>query len=292
MKMFKLMCFAMVASATTLLAANNQSSSDQQQQKGTGNRGVEQDADMQQDNPNQNMGKGSGHSDDNNMRNNQRYGTSERNSNNGYWAHGGRYGYPGGCGSCGRGCGCGNGSCNNDSYCGCGNGCGCDNGYGYGQGYYGYGYNRGYGRNNNYYGQRNQQFRYRDNSLAAVQERLNRAEQQAQAEGNQNQNQSQYQAQNQNQFQNRGNPIAMNDDNAVQAKGDTDDAVANKVRNALKNDSTLSPRVRAIDVVVRNGKVVLVGVVTSEGEKRKIEIITRKVDGVKDVENNLKADQK
>lgn len=210
---------------------------------------------------------------------NEYYGNRYPTANNPYWARDGRYGYPGGTGSC---------NC-------CGSSCG--RGYASGNNFDGY-YN---GNANKWYGERELQqwpnMRYRDNSVARQYE-------------DQNSQLGQNQSNQQNQYQPRNRSVAMNDvqnrttdlkaqnnslkgnnrndqTNAALGQAVTDDALIIKVRNALQADGSLSPQVRNIQIAADSGKVTLIGTVANQTEKSKVEADVKAVNGVKSVSNNL-----
>jgi len=72
-----------------------------------------------------------------------------------------------------------------------------------------------------------------------------------------------------------------------QGNGDADSMLAQRIRKALTEDSTLAPTARNVKIVSRGGNVTLRGLVRSQAERKAIEVMARKEPGVNSVDNLL-----
>ncbi len=281
MKIFKYMCLAMVASATSLLAFGN-SQVDQQTLYSDDSDVVATDpkSDDAEKYQRSNVDDDADVNDNNGNRGNYyrdaRRGNFHRQNGvgRGHWG-GGCQG--GGCGyEASYGCGCGS----------CGDNWG--GGYGYGNGYgHGRHHQRWYSDSSNY-----NQPRFRERQTAFQPGVSNQTRQQQYQSRSQTQNQNQFQSRNQNQTQNqRDRSIALNDDQQLghptQARSSTDESLANTIRTAFQSDTTFSPLVRVVEIRTQNGEVTLVGFVSSEDEKARLEALTKRINGVSTINNNL-----
>ena len=76
------------------------------------------------------------------------------------------------------------------------------------------------------------------------------------------------------------------------AANTADDKITIQIRTALKNDTTLSPEAKNVQVIVSGGTVTLTGTVPTNADKSKIESIATRTTGVKNVSNRLIVVQK
>ncbi len=72
-----------------------------------------------------------------------------------------------------------------------------------------------------------------------------------------------------------------------QAQLNTDEAISRKVRNALKNEPTLSKTARKVTVSTLDGVVTLSGNVTSNNERRSVIKIAKTVPGIKRIRDQM-----
>jgi len=71
----------------------------------------------------------------------------------------------------------------------------------------------------------------------------------------------------------------------------SDNSIAQRIRDVLKKDRTLSDDAQNVQVAVSSGKVTLTGNTASVEEKNKIESIANQTNGVKSVTNNLEVNK-
>lgn len=72
-----------------------------------------------------------------------------------------------------------------------------------------------------------------------------------------------------------------------QAQLNTDEAISRKVRNAIKNEPTLSRTARKVTVSTLDGVVTLSGNVKSNDERRKVIKIAKTVPGIKRIRDQM-----
>jgi osmotically-inducible protein OsmY len=78
---------------------------------------------------------------------------------------------------------------------------------------------------------------------------------------------------------------------ASQVHSSADAQLLASVRQAIANDNGLSDAGRHVNVIVEDGAVVLRGPVKDDTEKARIDALVRKVNGVKEVTNELDVKQ-
>ncbi len=169
---------------------------------------------------------------------------------------------------------------------GCGRGCGCGGHYG-----------NSSERHGGYYGQNDNLQPARQVQQTARTDVLNRLNANTQYGQNQNQQQNQQQTALSDQqsdeqgFRGNQQQVLADDqqDQPAAVRSEPDRILAEKVTSALQSDSTLSPSASRVQVIAdaEEGKVTLTGTVATASEKTQIESITRRVDGVRSVFNNL-----
>src|SRR5262245_57216300 len=81
------------------------------------------------------------------------------------------------------------------------------------------------------------------------------------------------------------------DDERKIAKGrsdsEADQTITQKIREALTSDESLSTNAKNVKIITNNGMVTLRGPVKNEQEKRAVEAKTKRVPGIKNVDNQL-----
>jgi hypothetical protein len=68
----------------------------------------------------------------------------------------------------------------------------------------------------------------------------------------------------------------------------SDQSILQTIRSTLKDDKSISDDAKNVEIAVNNGAVTLTGSVDSDNDKARIEAITRQINGVNKINNNIK----